>query len=76
MKLDVQLILTDLKAQGLPLAEKALIAVIDTVLKNVASQCASQATGSMVAAALALGIPALQPAIDAELAKVLPDAAK
>lgn len=75
MKLDVQALLADLKAKALPIAEKDLIIVVDSVLNSVASQAAAQ-PGDLVADGLAIVIPAVKPAIDAELAKLLPDAAQ
>lgn len=75
MKLDLQALLADLKAKALPVAEKDLLIAVDCVLDSVAKQAASQ-PGDVVAGILAIGLPALKPAIDAELAVLLPDAAK
>lgn len=74
MKIDVQGLLVDLKAAALPIAEKDLIVVVDTVLGSVLKQAAAQ-PGDAVAGVVGLILGAAKPAIDAELAKVLPDAA-
>lgn len=75
MKLDGQAILDAVKAQGLPVLEKDMIAVVDIVLKQVATQAAAAAVvdpKDFVAGGLAMFIPVLQPEIDALLAKLVP----
>jgi hypothetical protein len=75
MKIQLQPILDALKAKALPVAEKDLIIVVDAVLGSVADQAAGQ-PGDAVAGVLALLLAAVKPAVDAEMAKVLPAAAQ
>lgn len=75
MKLDVNGFKAALEAKGLPLAEKAVVSAVDAILGELAKQAMAQ-PGDMISSIVAVGVPALQPAIDAELAKLLPDAAK
>ncbi len=69
MKLDAAALIADLKAKAVPVLEKDLIMVVDAVLDSVQAQALAQA-GDVVAGILALGIPALKPVLDAELAKL------
>lgn len=71
MKIDTAQLVSALSAAALPMAEKDAIVAVDTILKNIQSQAASQ-MGDTVATVVAMLIPAIQPAIDAELAKLLP----
>lgn len=73
MKLDVQALLSDLKAKALPIAEKDLILVADSLLSSVQAQAVAQAADP-VAAVVSVVLGALRPAIDAEIAKLLPAA--
>lgn len=75
MKIDVQAVLSDLEAKGLPLAKEVLIVVVDSVVKSFQGQAAAQ-SADPVAAVLSVVLAALTPAIDAELAVLLPGAAK
>lgn len=75
MNLDVQAMLSDLKAKALPIAEKDLIVVADSILSSVQAQAVAQASDP-VAAVVSVVLGALKPAIDAELAKLLPAAAQ
>lgn len=77
MKLELQPILNDLKSKALPVLEKDLIIMIDAIMGSVKGQAEVQgASGDAVAGIVALVVTALQPAIDMELAKLLPDAVK
>lgn len=77
MKLELQPVLDNLKSKALPILEKDLVIVIDSVLGSVKDQAVVQAaSGDAVAGVVSLVVAALQPAIDLELAKLLPDAAK
>ena len=75
MKIDMQLVVADLKAKALPLVERDAIIMIDTVIGSLAAQCVAQ-PGDAIASVMGLVLTGLKPAIDQALEKALPDAAK
>lgn len=75
MKYDFQRTLKALKDKGLPILERDLIILIDSALADAKAQAAEQ-PGDVVAGIVGMLFATGQSAIDAELAKILPDAAK
>jgi hypothetical protein len=67
-------LLAALKATALPVVEKDAVMIVDSIMANIMSQCAAQ-PGDLVADLVGLALAALKPALDSEMAKLLPAAA-